>query len=168
MKFILFLSLLLFTGRLEKSNLEMSEKKNQIKKFLNNISQIESSGGKNQNHPEIKSGIHQGDKAIGRYGLMPNTVSEVLNRMKSAGTLTPEMEELQKLDSKKLKEKMESNPELQDKVAESLADRVLTRQGDEEKAAYSWHKGHNLNPEKVKEDYENSDYVKKYKKLIGK
>ena len=58
----------------------MSDKAKQVKSFLKNISQIESRGGEDMNHPEIKSGIHKGTKAIGRYGLMPNTVGEVLNR----------------------------------------------------------------------------------------
>jgi hypothetical protein len=138
-------------------------KNNKVKSFLNTISQIESSGGKNYNHDLIQKGIHTGDRAIGRYGLMPNTVNEVLNRMRTAGTITPELKKLKNLDHESLKSSLETNPELEDKIAETLADRVLTRQGDEDKAAYSWHQGHNMTPEQVDNSpYKEHDYVKKY------
>lgn len=142
-----------------------------VPKFLKIISQIESSGGKNFNHPEIKQGLHQGTSGIGRYGLMPNTVNEVINRLRLSGKLTPEIKKLQKLEPNALKEILESNPHIEDKIAEELASRVLARQPDEEMAAYSWTMGHNLTPERIKsEPYQDSDYVKKYnsyKKLVS-
>jgi hypothetical protein len=142
---------------------KMSDNKHRVKTFLKNISQVESSGGTNFNHELIQKGIHTGDKAIGRYGLMPNTVNEVLNRMRMAGTLTPELQKLKALDHDTLKSTLESNPELEDQIAESLAGRVLDRQQDEDKAAYSWHQGHNLSPEQINEKpYQEHDYVKKY------
>lgn len=150
---------------------KMSDSVNRNKRFLKTISQIESSGGKNYNHDLIQKGIHTGHKAIGRYGLMPNTVNEVLNRMRMTGTLTPELKQLQQLDPQTLKATLESNPELEDQIAESLAERVLNRQQDEEKAAYSWHQGHNLTPDAISQKpYQEHDYVKKYneyKKLMG-
>lgn len=169
---LIFILLSLFeSGKIEKENfLKMADKKAQIKSFLKNISQVESSGGKDYSHDLIQSGIHAGDKAIGRYGLMPNTVSEVLNRMKISGTITPELEKLKTLDHPTLKQTLETNPELEDQIAEALAGKVLDRQQDEEKAAYSWHQGHNLTPDKVSQKYKNNDYVKKYnelKKLTG-
>jgi len=139
------------------------EKARQIQNFLNTISQIESSGGKNFDHQQMKGGIHSGDKAIGRYGLMPNTVNETLNRLRMSGQLTPELAELNKLDSATLKSTLEGNPGLEDQIAKSLADRVLAKQQDEEKAAYSWNQGHNLTPERIAErPYQEHDYVKKY------
>lgn len=149
----------------------MADNQKKIKSFLNNISQIESSGGTNFNHPTINTGIHAGQTAIGRYGLMPNTVSEVLNRMRLNGTLTPELQQLQQLDPDTLKSTLEKNPNLEDQIAGTLANKVLTQQPNEEEAAYSWHQGHNLKPEAIEQkDYQNSDYVKKYdmyKKLQG-
>lgn len=145
---------------------EMSDRKKQVKTFLKNISEIESAGGTNYNHDLIQKGIHKGHKAIGRYGLMPNTVNETLVRMKRKGKLTPELQSLKGMDAAALKQKLEENPELEDQLAEHLADRVLSRQGDEEKAAYSWHQGHNLNPEDIEtRKYQEHDYVKKYKNL---
>jgi hypothetical protein len=145
---------------------KMADKDKKVKSFLKNISQIESSGGTNFNHDLIQKGIHAGHKAIGRYGLMPNTVNEVLNRLRLAGQLTPELQQLKNLDPETLKSTLEANPAMEDQIAESLANRVLERQQDEEKAAYSWHQGHNLSPKKISNSpYQEHDYVKKYKEL---
>ena len=149
----------------------MSDKQKRVKAFLGNISQIESRGGEDTTHPEMKSGIHKGTSAIGRYGLMPNTVSEVLNRMRIGGTLTPELDGLRGLGPEDMKKALETNPALEDQIAESLAGRVLDRQQDEEKAAYSWNQGHNLTPDAISQrPYKDSDYVQKYnaiRKLTG-
>ncbi len=138
--------------------------------FLKVIGQIESSGGKNFNHDEIKSGIHEGHRAAGTYGLMPNTIDEVLNRMRLSGQLDSDLEKIRDMTPDEKKELVESNPELEQRLARSLADRVLTRQGnDEEKAAYSWFQGHNLSPERIEEEnYKDHDYVKKYAKYKNK
>lgn len=161
---LLILSLLfsnnIVSGELKK---KMSDKPNRIRSFLNNISQIESSGGKNFNHKPVQTGIQAGTTAIGRYGLMPNTVNEVLNRLRMNGQITPELNQLRNLDPVTLKSTLEKNPNLEDQIAQSLAGKVLDTQQDEDKAAYSWHKGHNLTPEQVdSRDYQDNDYVKKY------
>lgn len=138
-----------------------------LQQFLNAISMIESSGGINTDHPEMKSGIHAGDSAIGTYGLMPNTVNETINRMRLAGELSPELKELSKLPEDQMMQQIKSNSDYENKLAEYLGSHVLNKQGgDEEKAAYSWFMGHNMSPEKIdKSDYKNSDYVKKYNKF---
>ena len=142
----------------------MSDRQIKIKNFLNTIGKIESSGGTDYDHNLIQKGIHKGHRAAGRYGLMPNTVTEVVNRARMNGTLTPELEALGKLDPETMKAVLECNTELEDQVAERLADHVLKIQlEDEEKAAYSWHQGHNLTPDRIEEKpYKESDYVKKY------
>lgn len=147
----------------ELKDFKMSDRQKQVKTFLRNISNVESSGGTNFNHPEVQSGLQEGDRAIGRYGLMPNTVYETINRMRLNGTATPEVMKLNELDPENLKATLESNPNLEDQLAESLANRVLDRQGDEGKAAYSWHQGHNLTPEQVEQNgYQDNPYVKKF------
>lgn len=47
-----------------------------ILQFLFAIQGVESNHGKNINHPEITNpkSIHYGDRAIGKFGIMPNTV----------------------------------------------------------------------------------------------
>lgn len=159
----MFLLQLFFGFNLLIGNFKMNDQENPVKKFLKNIAEVESSGGQNFDHAEIKSGIHAGDRAIGRYGLMPKTVGEVLNRMRIQGTLTPELDQLNQLDGPTLKDVLEQNPQLEDQIAETLADRVLSRQQDEEKAAYSWNQGHNLSPDRISTlPYKESDYVRKY------
>ena len=137
-----------------------------INRFLKTIGMIESSGGKNFGHPTIRSGIHRGHNAAGTYGLMPNTVNEVLNRMRIQGNITPELKALQDLGPGRVKQEIENNPELEEKIASQLAKHVLKKQGDEEKAAYSWFQGHNLDPKDIeKRGYQDHDYVQKFRKF---
>jgi len=148
----------------EESNAAM--RRDEIDEFLGVISQIESSGGTNFNHAQIKDGIHEGHRAAGTYGLMPNTVNEILNRMKNTGSLDPKLEYLDGMNPKEMKVAIENNKEVEEMLAQDLAGKVLDRQGDPEKAAYSWFQGHNLSPKQVKErNYQDHDYVKKYKKI---
>lgn len=136
-----------------------------IKKFLRPIRKVESSNGKNFDSKVIESGIHAGDRAIGNYQLMPNTVREVLTRLRRSGKSTAELEELKKQDSSTLKDTLEKRPDLEEPIAEKLAEHILSRQPDEEKAAYMWNHGHNMKDKDFKDvDYKNSDYVKKYNK----
>lgn len=143
------------------------DRKQKIEQFLRNIAMIESSGGKNFDHAEIDQGMHKGHRAIGSYGLMPNTVKEVINRMRLEGNLNPDLEALQQMEAAQMKEAVEANPAHEKEMAEYLANRVLNRQGgDELKAAYSWERGHNLTPDKIEQrNYKDADYVKKFIEL---
>lgn len=144
---------------------EEQREQEKIQSFLKTISMIESSGGKNTNHPTIQSGMHKGHAAAGQYGLMPNTVQEVVGRMEREGYRFPQMP--QDRSPASIKQSVESNPNKEQRIAEYLAKQVLERQkGDEEKAAYSWFQGHNLTPEQIAaKNYEDHDYVQKFKNL---
>jgi hypothetical protein len=135
--------------------------------FLNAIQQIESSGGKNFNHPTMESGLQAGDTAMGRYGMMPNTVREVANRARMQGALDPDMKRIAGMDDGSLmKSEMEAHPEVEQRFAETLAKHLLKKFPNEQEAAYSWNQGHNLTPEAVeKRNYKDSDYVQKFNKL---
>lgn len=138
------------------------------KDFLNKIMQVESSGGKDYNHPVITApNLQEGTRAIGRYGLMPNTVKELVNRRRLRGTVSPEMLELTDLPSEEIKARLEASPELEDQFANDLATHVLQRQGgDEDKAAYSWIQGHNLSPNEITpETLDQSPYVQKFQRV---
>jgi len=138
----------------------------EVDRMLDTIAQIESSGGKNFNHAQIKSGMHTGTSAIGTYGLMPNTIQEIANRKRMAGELTPELEQVSKLPPDKMKQTLEANPDLEKAFARKLASEVLKKQPNDEMAAYSWFQGHNKTPQQIKEEnYQDHDYVKKYKKF---
>lgn len=148
---------------------EAENRKEQLEQFLNTISKIESSGGKNFDHDLITSGIHKGHKAVGSYGLMPNTIYEVLNRMRIDGSLPQELQHLEKLKPQQVKQVLEGKPDQEKMIAEYLGQKVLNRQGgDEEKAAYSWFQGHNLTPQEINQrEYSQHDYVNKYRKYRG-
>lgn len=140
--------------------------------FLQRIMQIESSGGKNTNHPEMESGIQAGTSGIGRYGLMPNTVKELINRRRQAGTMTPELQDLDQMAPRDMKAHIEANPDIEDDLAKSLATKVLQKQmGDEDKAAYSWTMGHNLNPDDIStekmedQSTKGGQYVNKFRRI---
>ena len=146
------------------------DQKQKVQRFLKTIQMIESSGGKNFNHPEIESGIHEGHRAIGNYGLMPNTVQEIATRMKRKGIQDDQLRNITSLPPDQMKQVVEQNPDYEQAMAEFLANHVLTRQqGDEEKAAYSWFQGHNLTPEKIEQrPYRKHDYVQKYNQYYKK
>lgn len=139
-----------------------------LRDMLGVISQLESSGGKNIAHPTIETGLQEGQTAIGNYGLLPNTVREVLNSMKHRGApIPPELQNTLPLTDKGLAGKLIEKPELQNAVAGDLMSRVLNRSGgDEDKAAYMWNTGHNLDPNSITpEKLDTNPYVEKFRKL---
>lgn len=139
----------------------------QINAFLAKIGQIESAGGKYTNHKTVQSGMHAGSAAIGTYGLMPNTIDDVVARLKRDKELTPEVAKISDIDNEDdLKDYIEQNPAVEKQLATKLAQTVLARQPTEEAAAYSWNQGHNLKPANITQDkLDNSDYVQKFRQL---
>lgn len=133
-------------------------------KFLWNLSQIESSGGENLDHPTI-SWDHpmKGQKAIGKWGLLKPTVDEIVNRHNLEGS--NKYDHLRAMDRDQLSDYLGKNPNVELDLARYLAKLVLTNQrGNEHKAAYAWLNGHNLSPKSITKDHiKNSDYVSKYK-----
>lgn len=146
------------------------QSKEKLERFLDIISQIESSGGKNFAHRPITEGIHAGTSAAGTYGLMPNTMREISSRsLQEEMPLSEEALNVSELPAQRMKQEIERQPGLEKEFAERLADRVLTRYPTEEEAAYSWMYGHNISPQEMQErPYEESDYVKKYKRFKSK
>jgi hypothetical protein len=135
------------------------------KRFLKLISLIESSGGKNVDHKQMKTGLHKGDSAMGQYGLMPNTLKEITNRRRLQHRLGPDDGIMSQVDPKNWKQVIETQPLIEQNYAADLAERVIKKAGgDLEKAAYMWNQGHNLDPSKITEEQlAGSGYVKKFK-----
>lgn len=133
-----------------------------INAFLDNIAQIESSGGKNFNHKMVTdpSSMHYGKTAIGTFGFMPDTVKEIAIRNKD-----PKLQALLKMKDEQIKAALEMNPQLEREFASKLAEHVYDNQaGNLEKAAQAWYTGHNRKKISDKE-LEKSDYVKKFRNL---
>jgi hypothetical protein len=140
-------------------------------KFLWAIQQIESDGGKNLNHQEIKTGPNKGDRAMGRWGLLRPTVLDVLARHKNwqKGKLEPHLQPLMQMSRDQMEKYFQSNPDAEMHVARLLAHYVIRRQkGDLNRAAYSWLHGHYINPEDIHQDkLDTSDYVSKFREYMG-
>lgn len=141
-----------------------------IDSFLKKIAQVESGGGKNFKHQKITAGPQKGQTAIGTFGLLPNTVDEIIDRSRSEGSITPEMDKVYDMEPEDQKKYLEKNPAIEYDIAKRLAKNVLAKQGgDEKKAAYAWNHGHNLSSQNIeKQDYEDSDYVKQFNKASSK
>ena len=148
------------------TTVEQAQQQAKRNKFLKIMSTIESSSGKNTQHRTLSSGIHKGERAIGQYGLMPNTIDEMHTRMKLDGQEDPRIKELyeQNLTPQERADRISSDPELEGVIANKLYDHVNERfQGDEEKMDHAWQYGHNINPTKLTPKVlQKSDRVKKY------
>lgn len=130
----------------------------QVAKFLEKMSMIESSGGKNLNHNRMPAGIHKDTAAIGEYGLMPQTAMEISNR---AGGIP----ELEGMDKHQVEEYLKLNPEVAERLAQTMASRLLQK-NDSESANYMWEMGHNRKPSKEK--VEAHPRTRKFRVLSGK
>lgn len=138
------------------------------KKFLEAIAKIESSGGKDFSHDVMSKGIHQGQAAIGRYGLMPNTVDELIASEKI--NLPIEQQRMIKnLSPEQKKQLLESNPDMEAAIAESMARKVGANYGeDPDKMAYSWNQGHNIKPDDPRMlGLDSNEYVNKFRKAYA-
>lgn len=126
---------------------------------------IESSGGKNFNHKKVESGIQEGQEGIGKYGLMNNTVQELINRERRG--MAPHQEEYYTLKGKspeEVKSILENSPKSEDIFANQLTNKIGLE--DPDKAAYMWNMGHNLNKSNISdEQLDKSPYVDKFRKL---
>lgn len=137
--------------------------------FLDLIRQIESSGRYDASHGKILSGLHKDDRAIGAYGLMPNTIDELIKRRLKKQEVGPDEGILSKIEGKEEREFLESNPRIQDKLASQLAEHVFRDTEDPEIAAYRWNMGHNKPINEIsKDDLQKSIQVQKLRELMTK
>jgi len=133
--------------------------------FLKLIKQLESSGGKNVNHRKMQSGVHEGDTAIGHYGLMPKTVQEIVKRSSNKSDLDNMILNAQ---SHQVKGILDENPHKYEQYAEQLSDKLLDKtKGDPALAATGWLYGHNMSTERMKQKLEkDKDYNRRIEDTI--
>lgn len=129
-------------------------KAEQVREFLKKMSLIESSGGKNTDHPEVTTGVNAGTSAVGDYGIMPLTAQ---NLDKKYG-----INQLQDMNPDEVSDKLSDNPELQQRLAETFASKLLS-QNPTETAAYKWQYGQNSHPDP--EQIDQSDRIRKFRSL---
>lgn len=107
--------------------------------ILKGIKFIESSGGKNTDHAEMKSGMFKGDKAYGSYGLMPVVIRETIKRH-------PSLMQLHSaalgMSGKDIHTYMDQNPKLEDIIASKHYDLITRALGENPmKIGYAWLNG---------------------------
>lgn len=136
-------------------------------RFLWTIMQVESSGGTNTAHKKMTAGIHAGESAMGRWGLMPNTVREMVTRASQSGKSSPALESLGAMDHAQMDKFFKKNPHVELEIARKLARHVMRRQGyNRERAAFAWNQGHNLFGNEVShEDVHGHPYVASFRKF---
>lgn len=127
------------------------------KELLEKIGMLESSGGIDTDHKRMTSGPHKGDKAIGTYGMMPNTLVEMANRFPSEINEGMSKEELEEL--------ARNNPEFEKAMAGAMLSYMKDKRGlsDEETAA-AWEQGHNLKKPSIQKHLD-SKRARKFKVL---
>lgn len=125
-----------------------------VDKFLRKIAFLESSYGQNTDHSTMQSGPHIGTHAVGDYGLMPLTAQQI---DKNSGN-----NQLQDLDKFDTQAKLEQDPALTNRLAATMASKLLSKNPSEE-AAYKWNQGQYTNPDQ--DTLDNNDYVKKFRVL---
>lgn len=144
---------------------------------LEAISGLESSFGKDTEHEPVEEGLQSGSTAVGRFGLMPNTIRDVSkkigNRETDLGnavgpeTDLPDVSELQDLSDEEITERIKANPVLENKIARLLYLEGVTKRGNNpDLNAYAWQYGNNIQPDQVDPRVvEQSSRIQRFRKL---
>ena len=128
-----------------------------VQEFLKKIAELESDSGQNMNHREMKHGMHSGTSAVGEYGIMPVTARDLDKQYN--------INQLEDLDNAEVQERLKNDPELRQRIAETLASKLLNKVPSET-AAHMWQFGHNKVPSEEK--LEQSPRVRKFRVLNEK
>lgn len=105
--------------------------------FLDAISQVETSGGKNLDHKRERRGLHAGYTAQGEHGLMP-----IVARETAARSSRPELQRLGRLHPRKVQRLMAEDPDTTRELAREHASYLHGKfGGDPEMMAYAWRRG---------------------------
>lgn len=108
------------------------------KRMLNTIATVETENGRNTAHSPV-GGIHGGESAFGKYGLMPNTIRETIGMNRD---LKGKHAKALNLKGDDMRRYMEDNPGLEDAVAQKHLQRLEHHFGqDPAKIGYAWLEG---------------------------
>jgi hypothetical protein len=92
------------------------------KHLLESIKFVESSGGKNLNHPWIADGEHAGTRAIGKYAFMPRTIKELVSK---SGKLKGKYKDVLNIeDQHEMEDYVKKNPKIEDDLANHFVDQI--------------------------------------------
>lgn len=113
--------------------------------MLKSLAAVESSSGKNIKHSPVQGKIHQGSRAGGSFGIMPQTAIEEIRRSPELLERFPVLKS--SLDDKALiTEAINNDPEMDVELAKKILERKAGRLAKDAKdldaeTAYSWHHG---------------------------
>lgn len=139
----------------------MSDVQN-LKKIM---SLLESSNRDQVTHRTMKDGMHKGDSAMGRYGVMPNTAKEMAVRNIADNTGSPLDGAIKSSSTANVKLMLKDNPDKYDQYVNDLAEHTLNNaEGDVPAAAAGWLFGHNLSAEQMRQKLEENP---KYKERVN-
>lgn len=136
------------------------------KRMLSTISNVESSGGKQQNHKPL-GGMHHGESAYGKYALMPNTIRDTI---KMNPDLRAKYKKATMLQGKDLHRFMQDNPGLEDTIAQRHLKRLEHHFGPHpSQIGFAWLEGirGTYKAKKAHQDIESHWHVKKIKNAYG-
>jgi len=148
--------------------------KHQSDPFLLSISKLESDLGGNTAHAQMKHGMHKGNAAIGTYGLMPNTIQDIMSNYDNKQSALryrlgpdyqdPEIEALRDMDKEAYAEYIANNPQTETKLARYLSLMLAQRmQDDPRRMAYGWNQGSSYRKKDVSDSTLNQHpYVKRF------
>lgn len=136
-----------------------------IRRFQKALAMIESSNNHKALHDEQQSGIHAGDRAIGAYGLMPNTLNEDINKNKS---LAQYKSRLPATENQEIYNKLQNDPKLQDDIAEQKIANMSDDFQTPEEVRYAWRYGPNAGKRKTLEDIKSDKDVMKFMDVYNK
>lgn len=107
-------------------------------KMLNTIATVETQGGKFTEHKPV-GGLHHGEKAYGKYALMPTIIRETVRRHRP---LREKHSKVMQLQGQDLHNYMQDNPDLEEVVADRHLKRLEHHFGqDPERLGFAWNQG---------------------------
>lgn len=107
---------------------------------LNAIAQVESSGGLNTQHKEVKSGLNRGDTAVGRFAMMPKTIKDLVNK---DHTLRATYSHIADMSGEQMASHFKENPGIEKEIAGRNYDRISHSLGTKDLSviSHSWLNG---------------------------
>lgn len=146
---------------------EYADEQKKRQDFLNKMAFLESTNNPMVRHPDTSQG-----RAMGTYGIMPNTLKEMLDDKKITGQ-EPKFQDISRTPQSDREQYIQSHPDIEKALADALAAHINRQQGDlDNSAAYGWQYGHNLTPDRMENrtdsegtPWEQTDRVKRFQEL---
>lgn len=136
------------------------EQKSDMHPDLHNIAFIESTSGKNLNHPTVNYGLNAGHRAGGQFGMMPITAKETIKKNPS---LRDKYSHLLNAPHSDITKFLNSNADASKELASAHFNRLLKIfPTDPLKRAYAWNNGITGAMRASESDVASHPYVKKF------